>query len=111
MKALFDKKDNTTEYDEPETTRGTDPFGVPEHEPQISYELLRQLVANHFLTVVVRRTATPNGLIEKPIFSMVNQSGRGREKMTLEISFCPITGIPLNAVDFAKLRVDGQISF
>jgi len=108
MKTPFAKDDPTTEY---ETTRSADAFGVPEHEITISYELLRQLIQNHFLTVVVRRTATPNGLIEKPIFSMVNQSGRGREKMTLEINFCPITGVPLNAVDFAKLRVDGQISF
>jgi len=104
MKTPFDRKDETTEYE-------TDIPYVPDPEPAISYELLRQLIANHFLTVTVRRTATPNGLIEKPIFSMVNQSGRGREKMSLEIAFCPITGVPLNAVDFAKLRADGQISF
>jgi len=108
MKTPFDRKDETTEYEQPEADNV--PY-IPDPEPTVSYELLRQLIQNHFLTVTVRRTATPSGLIEKPIFSMVNQSGRGREKMTLEISYCPITGVPLNAVDFAKLRVDGQISF
>lgn len=108
MKLPFDQGDKTTEY---ETETNDIVVAALEPKPTVSYELLRQLVNNHFLTVSVRRTATPAGLIEKPIFSMVNQSGRGREKMSLEISFCPITGVSLDTVDFGKLKVDGQVSF
>lgn len=98
---IADEAEPFTVAVEPAVEPAVDPV-----KPVINYKILNTLLERKFISVQSGMVINDDGvLVEKYVFILTNQPGRGNISRTIPVLYCPVTGVSLADVDASQLTI------